>query len=107
MATFICASSVPLGSAGTPLRSVCAPDECTLVDAYWPSLGLVVECDAWRYHRAGNQFESDRLRDQHLTTAGHHVMRITARPIDHMRYALVARVVTTIAHLGTQPASPY
>jgi very-short-patch-repair endonuclease len=70
-----------------------------LVDALWPEFKLVLEFDGWKYHRGRDKFETDRLRDQHLTTAGHHVMRVTARQIDHAPYALVARIAGMIATL--------
>ncbi len=70
-----------------------------LVDAFWPDLGLAVEFDGWKYHRGRDKFETDRLRDQHVTAAGHHVIRITARQIDHTPYALTARLATTITTL--------
>jgi very-short-patch-repair endonuclease len=79
-----------------------------LVDAYWPELKLVIEFDGWEYHRGRSNFESDRLRDQLVTSAGHHVVRVTARQIDHSPYALVARIATTIANLRRPPMEiPY
>ena len=39
------------------------------------------------------------MRDQHLTAAGHHVIRITARQIDHRPYALIARIASVITTL--------
>ena len=76
-----------------------------LVDAYWPDLKLVIEFDIWKYHRERDSFESDRLTDQHLTAAGHHVMRITARQVDHAPYALVARLAAMITALRLSSAS--
>ena len=69
------------------------------VDGLWPELRLVFEFDGWKYHRGRDQFETDRLRDQRLTAARHHVIRITARQIDHRPYALIARIAGTIAAL--------
>ena len=69
------------------------------VDGVWPELKLVFEFDGWKYHRGRNKFETDRLRDQHLTAARHHVIRITARQIDHNPHALTARIATTITTL--------
>src|SRR4051794_18773823 len=40
------------------------------VDFYWPDLGLVVETDGLRYHRAPAQQARDRLRDQVHAAAG-------------------------------------
>ncbi len=78
-----------------------------LVDAYWPEFGLVIEIDGWKYHRQRDRFEADRLRDQIVTAAGHHVMRITARQIDHSPYALIARVARAMVNLSGSPAIPY
>ncbi len=77
------------------------------VDGVWPELKLVFEFDGWKYHRGRNKFETDRLRDQHLTAARHHVIRITARQIDHTPYALIARIATTMANLRCGPGIPY
>jgi very-short-patch-repair endonuclease len=78
-----------------------------LVDAYWSEFKLVLEFDGWQDHGKRGQFETDRLRDQHLLIAGHHVMRITARQVDHSSYALVARIAGMIAtlrfKLGDEP----
>ncbi len=69
------------------------------VDGLWPDVKLVVEFDGWKYHRGRDRFETDRLRDQHVTAAGHHVIRVTARQIDHRPHALIARIATTITTL--------
>jgi very-short-patch-repair endonuclease len=69
------------------------------VDGVWSDIKLVFEFDGWKYHGGRRKFETDRLRDQHLTTAGHQIMRITARQIDHRPYALVARIAGVIARL--------
>jgi very-short-patch-repair endonuclease len=70
-----------------------------LVDAYWPDLKLVIEFDGWGVHGRRGQFETDRVRDQELTAAGHHVVRVTAQQIDHKPLALTARIAATIALL--------
>lgn len=70
-----------------------------IVDAFWPDLKLVIEFDGWQDHGKRHQFEIDRLRDQHLTAGTHHIMRITARQVDHRRAALTARIASTIAAL--------
>jgi very-short-patch-repair endonuclease len=69
------------------------------VDGVWPDLKLVVEFDGWKYHRGRDKFETDRLRDQHVTAAGHHVIRVTAHQIDHRPHALIARIATMITTL--------
>jgi very-short-patch-repair endonuclease/predicted transcriptional regulator of viral defense system len=40
------------------------------VDFFWPSLGLVVETDGWRYHRTPSAQTRDALRFQLHTAAG-------------------------------------
>jgi len=79
--------------------------EGEFVDGVWPELKLVLEFDGWKYHSGRDQFESDRLRDQRLTAAGHRVIRITARQIDRNPYALIARVASmvTTLRLGAAP----
>jgi very-short-patch-repair endonuclease len=67
-----------------------------MVDMLWPDLKLVVEFDSWAFHGDRSSFEKDRLRDQMLSISGHHVMRVTARQIDHTPTALVARIAAII-----------
>jgi very-short-patch-repair endonuclease len=67
-----------------------------MVDMLWPDLKLVIEFDSWAFHGDRSSFEKDRLRDQVLSVSGHHVMRVTARQIDHTPTALVARIAAII-----------
>jgi very-short-patch-repair endonuclease len=67
-----------------------------MVDMLWPELKLVVEFDSWAFHGDRSSFEKDRLRDQVLSVSGHHVMRVTARQVDHTPTALVARIAAII-----------
>jgi very-short-patch-repair endonuclease len=67
-----------------------------MVDMLWPDLKLVVEFDSWAFHRDRSSFEKDRLRDQVLSVSGHHVMRVTARQVDHTPIALVARIAAIV-----------
>jgi very-short-patch-repair endonuclease len=67
-----------------------------MVDMLWPDLKLVVEFDSWGFHGDRRSFEKDRLRDQVLSISGHHVMRVTARQMDHTPTALVARIAAII-----------
>lgn len=69
------------------------------VDGVWPELKLVLEIDGFKDHGKRDKFESDRVRDQHLMIAAHHVMRVTARQIDRSPYALVARAASMITAL--------
>jgi very-short-patch-repair endonuclease len=67
-----------------------------MVDMLWPDLKLVVEFDSWNFHGDRRSFETDRLRDQVLSTSDHHVMRVTARQVDVTPSALIARLAATI-----------
>jgi very-short-patch-repair endonuclease len=82
--------------AQLPLPSTNAYIGEHMVDMLWPDLKLVVEFDSWSFHGDRKSFEKDRLRDQVLSTTGHHVMRVTARQIDHTPTALVARLAAII-----------
>jgi very-short-patch-repair endonuclease len=75
-----------------------------IVDGLWPDLRLVLEFDGWKDHGKRGQFETDRLRDQHLTIANHRVIRITKRQIDSRPYALVARLASIITALRLNQA---
>jgi very-short-patch-repair endonuclease len=46
-------------------------------DFFWPSAGLVVEADGYRYHRSPTAFNDDRERDVELTLAGVRSLRFT------------------------------
>lgn len=69
------------------------------VDGVWPDLNLVLEIDGFGVHGERDKFESDRVRDQHLLIAGHHVIRVTARQIDHAPCGLIARTASIITTL--------
>jgi very-short-patch-repair endonuclease len=73
-----------------------------MVDAVWPDLRLIIEFDGWQDHGKRKGFETDRLRDQHLLIAGHHVMRVTFRQIDHRPHALIARIAGVITSLRSR-----
>ncbi|MGH2860110.1 MAG: DUF559 domain-containing protein [Solirubrobacteraceae bacterium] len=77
------------------------------VDGVWPDLRLVLEFDGWQDHGKRQGFEKDRVRDQHLLIAAHHVLRITARQVDHRPYALVARIASVIATLRLNGADAH
>jgi very-short-patch-repair endonuclease len=47
------------------------------VDFFWPDLGLVVETDGARYHRAPSRQTRDRRRDQAHTVSGLTQLRFT------------------------------
>jgi very-short-patch-repair endonuclease len=75
-----------------PLTNTWVAGKC--VDAVWPDLRLILEFDGWQDHGKRRGFESDRLRDQHLLIADHHVMRVTFRQIDFRPHALLARIAS-------------
>jgi hypothetical protein len=94
----------PLATAAglpTPLTKV-EVDEFE-VDFFWPSLGLVVETDGWRYHRTPAAQTRDALRFQTHTAAGltplrfshwqvkyepRYVLNILRRTVTHLRGSL-------------------
>ncbi len=94
-----------LGQAELPLPITNTWVAGEFVDGVWPDLKLVLEFDGWKYHGSRDKFETDRLRDQQLTAARHHVIRITARQIDQRPYALIARLAGTITALGLSAAA--
>jgi very-short-patch-repair endonuclease len=59
------------------------------VDLLWPQQRLIVEFDGFAHHSDRQAFERDRLRDQRLTVAGHRVIRVTARQLDHTPEAVI------------------
>jgi very-short-patch-repair endonuclease len=52
------------------------------VDFLWREQRLVVEVDAWTYHRGSVSFEDDHARDLDLRSAGFTVLRFTDRQIE-------------------------
>lgn len=50
-------------------------------DFCWPALGLIVECDSWRWHGGKRKTERDRERDQILAIAGWRVVHFTRNQI--------------------------
>jgi very-short-patch-repair endonuclease len=82
--------------AQLPLPSTNAYVGEHMVDMLWRELKLVIEFDSWSFHGDRKSFETDRLRDQVLSTTNHHVMRVTARQVDHTPAALVARIAAII-----------
>jgi very-short-patch-repair endonuclease len=53
------------------------------VDFYWPSLGLVVETDGWRYHRTPSAQTRDALRFQLHTASGLTPVRFSHWQVKH------------------------
>jgi len=53
------------------------------VDFYWPTLGLVVEADGWRYHRTPGQQATDYRRDHAHTRDGLTTLRVAEAQVRH------------------------
>ena len=53
------------------------------VDFFWPSLGLVVETDGWRYHRTPSAQSRDALRFQEHTASGLTPLRFSHWQVKH------------------------
>ena len=51
------------------------------VDFLWPTHGLVVETDSYRYHRGSVAFEDDHARDLDLRGHGYAARRFTERQV--------------------------
>lgn len=70
------------------------------VDFYWPSLGLVVETDGWRYHRTPSAQARDALRDQVHTASGLTPLRFSHHQVKHEPAHVVAILHATASRLG-------
>jgi hypothetical protein len=66
------------------------------VDFYWPSLGLVVETDGWRYHRTPAAQTRDARRDNTHVAAGLTRLRFTHWQVRH-EPDYVQRILTETA----------
>jgi very-short-patch-repair endonuclease len=69
------------------------------VDFFWPDLGLVVETDGARYHRAPDRQTRDRERDQAHTVAGLTQLRFTEDQIDFE----ATHVIETLRAVARRP----
>ena len=79
------------------------------VDFYFPSLGLVVECDSLRYHRTPFEQRLDRLRDQAHDAVGTPFTRYTHWQIaNEPRYVErhLARVAARLTRQARTPGRP-
>lgn len=75
------------------------------VDFFWPSLGLVVETDGWRYHRTPSAQTRDALRFQVHTASGLTPLRFSHWQVKH-EPARVRRILgQTAARLSQSAAS--
>jgi hypothetical protein len=69
------------------------------VDFFWPSLGLVVETDGWRYHRTPSAQTRDALRFQVHTASGLTPLRFSHWQVKHDPAHVRAILGTTAARL--------
>jgi very-short-patch-repair endonuclease len=89
-------------AAGLPLPQTRVHVNGFRVDFYWPELGLVVETDGLRYHRAPAQQARDRLRDQVHTAAGLTQLRFTHAQIAFERGHVKATLAAVAARLKAE-----
>ncbi len=68
--------------AGVPAPRNNVTVEGRLVDFLWPSAGLIVEIDSYRYHGDRPAFERDHRSTLALTAAGYRVHRVTERMLE-------------------------
>ena len=90
-------------AAGLPRPQVNTPVGGLEVDFFWPTLGLVVEVDGFRFHGTRAAFERDRERDARLATLGLRVLRFTYRAITRDR----RRVQQTLATVASRPQGAF
>jgi hypothetical protein len=70
-------------SAGVPVELTKVILDDFEVDFFWPSLGLVVETDGWRYHRTPSAQSRDALRFQLHTASGLTPIRFSHWQVKH------------------------
>lgn len=74
------------------------------VDFFWPSLGLVVETDGWRYHRTPSAQTRDALRFQTHTAAGLTPLRFSHHQVKYEPAHVKTVLTATAANLRGRPA---
>ena len=74
------------------------------VDFFWPSLGLVVETDGWRYHRTPSAQTRDALRFQTHTAAGLTPLRFSHYQVKYEPTHVCRVLAKTAANLRARPA---
>ena len=67
--------------AGLPVPQVNVVVEGFVVDAYWPSAGVVVELQGYAYHSDREAFERDHARLARLKLASYEVLALTWRQV--------------------------
>jgi very-short-patch-repair endonuclease len=71
-----------------------------LVDFIWRERRLVVETDAYRYHRGRAAFRDDRRRDLELRRLGYEVIRLSEEQVNEHR-ELIAETVAAALENGS------
>jgi hypothetical protein len=91
--------------AGLPLPKTKQMVNGFEVDFYWPTLGLVVETDGWRYHRTPSAQTRDALRFQLHTASGLTPLRFSHWQVKHEPGHVVEILRRTASRLpGRDPA---
>jgi very-short-patch-repair endonuclease len=67
------------------------------VDALWPELRVIVECDGWGAHGHRAAFDRDRARDARLAALGHVVLRFTWRQLTRDPLLVAARLSAVLS----------
>jgi hypothetical protein len=70
------------GTYGLPSPEFNVPVQGHLVDAFFRTEGVIVECDSWEFHRLRGRFEDDRDRDLDHAAAGNVPVRLTWRRLE-------------------------
>lgn len=79
-------------------------DRDTIVDAFIPAWGLIIEADGRRWHTRVQDFESDRWRDAEALAHGLHVLRVTWRQLRDAEASVVDHLLRIGAALGRRAA---
>jgi hypothetical protein len=74
------------------------------VDFYWPTLGLVVETDGWRYHRTPSAQTRDALRFQIHVANGLTPLRFSHYQVKYEPRHVIDILTKTAANLRGHPA---
>jgi very-short-patch-repair endonuclease len=76
------------------------------VDALWRAQRLVVEVDGHAFHGSRAAFERDRRSDADLLAAGHRVLRMTGRQLEHEPERIAARLGAALADFSSERGGP-
>jgi very-short-patch-repair endonuclease len=87
--------------AGIPLPQTNVRVAGFEVDAYWPAHRLVVEVDGFAFHGDRVAFERDRMKGLALQRAGVTLVRVSPRLIDRQPEQVVATIVGSFRHDGS------